>query len=264
MQTTETPSTASSQNAESLRTGIAGGEIFVLYQPQLDLASGLLVGVESLARWQHPTDGVVSPTQFLPLAEKARLLDQLEARIAELVCGQIAAWKARGFDVPRVAVNISVHYQLIGTELPGLFARLIEQHGIAAGQLTAEVSESALMDDNGRNQTTLHALKDLGMRISIDDFGTGYSSLAYLSRYPVDELKIDRSFVADCQHHAANLRIVRTVEGMARNLGLSAVAMGIENEVQLAMLRGIGYAAGQGFHFAKPQSADEIFANYAF
>ncbi|OIO60115.1 MAG: hypothetical protein AUJ55_02555 [Proteobacteria bacterium CG1_02_64_396] len=244
-----------------LRSAIEHNELHLVYQPQLDVARGNLIGVEALARWQHPRDGLIPPAKFIPLAEKAGIIDRLGEWCAATACAQMAQWVAQGQPIPRVSINVS-QQQFRRSNIPALMLRLLSQHSLAAERVVLELTESALVQDAHQTQTSLLELKALGVRLSIDDFGTGYSSLAYLRRLPIHELKIAQDFVVDIAHSKDAQAIAKTILLMAQTLGFSVVAEGIETEGQLQVLREIGCDIGQGFLFAHPLTAQDLIAKY--
>jgi len=244
-----------------LRHAVEKNELFLLYQPQLDIATGRLVGVEALVRWQHPEDGLIPPMKFIPLAEKNGLIDQVGEWVAATACRQMALWIAQGHNVPRISINVSAE-QLRRTNLPVLMRRLLSHYRLDATRLVVELTESALLDNVDRVQQMLRELKTLGVQLSIDDFGTGYSSLAYLRRFALDELKIDKSFVADIAQNLDDRAIAQTILAMSQTLGFSVVAEGIETQEQLEVLRDLGCNIGQGYLFATPLSAEELVSRY--
>lgn len=220
-----------------------------------------LVGVEALLRWQHPEDGLIMPMSFIPLAEKTGLIDQIGEWVAAAACKQMALWQAQGHSVPRVSINVSPE-QLRRTNLPALMRRLLGHYRLDATRVALELTESALVDNVDRVMHMLRELKTLGVVLSIDDFGTGYSSLAYLRRFALDELKIDKSFVADIDQNLDDRTIAQTVMVMSQTLGVSVVAEGIETSDQLKVLKDIGCNVGQGYHFDKPLTAEELVKRY--
>ncbi|MRR49735.1 MAG: EAL domain-containing protein [Rhodocyclaceae bacterium] len=244
-----------------LRDAVEKNELFLVYQPQIDIVSGRLIGVEALIRWQHPNDGLIMPMKFIPLAEKNGLIDIIGEWVASAACHQMALWVAQGHCVPRVSINVSAD-QLRRANMPALMRRLLSHYRLDATKVMIELTESALLENVDRIQMMLRELKSLGILISIDDFGTGYSSLAYLRRFALDELKIDKSFVADIGRNLDDRAIAQTIIAMAQTLGFSVVAEGIETEEQLDVLRDIGCHVGQGYLFATPLSAEELVARY--
>ncbi len=247
---------ASAQNLSlltDLRKAVEENQLRLFLQPKVDVASGALCGAEALLRWQHPTRGLVPPMEFIPFAEQTGFIRQLTLWMFSEVARRQSALTAMG--VARVAINLSTR-DLLDTELPDKLDALLLRHGATASRLCLEITESAIMDDPERAETTLQRLADRGFKLSIDDFGTGYSSLAYLKRLPVHELKIDKSFVMAMERDASDAKIVRSTVDLAHALGLSVVAEGVENASILAQLQTLGCDDAQGFHFAKPLAFD--------
>jgi len=233
-------------------------EFFVLYQPIVGLTDGTPVGVEALMRWRHPERGVVSPSEFVPLAEETGLIVELGRWVLEQACRQGRAW-SRGRQAGALSVNVNVSARQL--DEPGFVndvATILRATRMPAARLTLEFTESLLLRDVEGTIQTLRALKRLGVRLAIDDFGTGYSSLSYLRRLPVDEIKIDQSFVAGMATQDGELAVVRSIVELAETLRLGIVAEGIETPEQWLALRKLGADRGQGFYFAPPLSADEI------
>ena len=239
---------------QALRDAIVRDELFLLYQPKLDLADGRLVGLEALVRWRHPVRGVVSPAEFIPVAEKSDLIVELGAWVLEHACAQMAAWRAAGLALP-VSINVSTRHFAHGT-LVAAVEDVLLRHRLPAEWLELEITEGAMMTDIDQAQQQLLELDALGVPVSIDDFGTGYSSLALLPRLRVDALKIDRSFLVSMQGDNGE-GIYRAVLAMAAGLGLRTVAEGVETEAQAAFLQGAGCSHAQGFLFARPLAADD-------
>ncbi len=239
-----------------LRTAIEDGELDVVYQPKLDLAAGVVVGVEALVRWNHPTRGVVAPAEFVRVAEDTGLIKDL----TDLVLSRgIAALRA--FEVERLglAVNLSTH-DLFDSRLPDRVREYLDLNGVDPSSLTLEITESSLLIDAPRTRATIDELHDVGLRLAVDDFGTGYSSLSYLRRLPVQELKIDQSFVSGMEHDPQDEVIVRSTVDLGHNLGLRVVAEGVESQLVLERLRSIGCDVAQGFGISVPMSADDVLA----
>ena len=240
-----------------LRKALDGDELRVVYQPKFDLATGQVSGAEALVRWQHPTRGLLSPGDFIPMAEEAGLIVPLGEWVLRSTCRQLARWHAAGLKPGRVAVNVSSH-QFRQANLAGIVRKALEDAGVAPQHLRLEMTESAIMDSASASVATLRELTQYGVKLSIDDFGTGYSSLSYLKRYPIDELKIDRAFVADAGDEEGDAAIVVAIIAMGHSLGMTIVAEGIENTAQLAFLQARGCDEGQGFLFSRPVVADEF------
>jgi diguanylate cyclase (GGDEF)-like protein len=239
-----------------LRDALDAGDVFLAYQPKISLIDDSVVGIEALARWNHPTLGVLGPARFIPLAENTGLIDALTLRLLEEGLCQLGEWHRQGHDLG-LAVNLSARV-LTRTGLAGHVERLLREHNIAPECLTLEITESMIVLDTSRVLTVLRGLRDIGVRISIDDFGTGYSSLAYLKRLAVDELKIDRGFIsriADDRHDAVIAEM--TIE-LGHHFDLLVVAEGVEDERALQTLRQLGCDVVQGFHIAPPLPAAEL------
>jgi len=232
-------------------------EFSLLYQPIIHLKSGQVTGVEALLRWHHPRRGVVGPTEFIPVAEETGLIIPLGRWVLNEACLQATAWDRETPTPLRMSVNVSgrqIHQPGFTDEV----ARILAATGLDPARLTLELTESVLMQDVEVTTATLGELKRLGVRLAIDDFGTGYSSLSYLRRFPIDQLKIDRSFVATVNVGPDQSALVRSILKLGDTLHLETVAEGIEEADQLAELQGLGADLGQGFHFAKPLTSEAI------
>ncbi len=240
-----------------LRRAIERGELELFYQPKVDLKSNRLVGAEALVRWRHPQRGMVSPGDFIPLAEETGLIIPLGQWVLNTACQQVRTWEAAGRQAPRVSVNVSSH-QFRQRVLARNVQAALHGRKIAARHLCLELTESAIMEHAQDNVRTLAALKDSGVALSIDDFGTGYSSLSYLKRFPIDEIKIDRSFVSGVERDKDNAAIVTAVIAMAHSLGLRVVAEGVETAVELAYLLQQGCDECQGFLYSRPLPAADF------
>lgn len=237
-----------------LRWAIERDELRLLYQPQVDVATGEVVGVEPLVRWQRPGGSWLMPAAFIPVAEKNGLIDGIGLWVVREACRQVVAWQEAGYWVPRVSVNVSAA-QFRHPGLAGLMARLLAEHGLEPSRFVVELTESALMADPESAHQQLRQLKQAGLRVSIDDFGTGHSSLSCLRRYPLDELKIDRSFIADLEHSTRDVAVLRSILTLSEALALDVVVEGVETRGQLALLREMGCRVAQGFLFSRPVSA---------
>jgi len=244
--------------AGALRQALADDGLLLYYQPQVSLATGAVCGVEALLRWPHPVHGFIPPDYFIPLAEHTGLIGPLTEWVLRAALRHARGW-AHGGSSLSVAVNLSAHL-LHDQELPATIAALLREYGIAPGTLTLEVTESAVMADPERAVDVLARLRHLGVRLSIDDFGTGYSSLGYLKRLPVDEIKIDKSFVLELGTGAdpADVAIVRSVVQMAQALRREVVAEGVENPEAWGLLRGLGCDVAQGYYMSRPLPAAEL------
>lgn len=226
-------------------------EFFLHYQPKVDLRSGRIVGAEALLRWVSPTRGLISPLQFIPLAEKSGLIVPLGAWVIQQVCGQIRRWREAGLEKIGVAVNVSAR-QFRSGNLEELVAAALQDHGLEPQCLMLELTESMLMDDPEEAVNRLAGLRRTGVRIALDDFGTGYSSLGYLGRFPIDQLKIDRSFITDITTDPKSATIATSIIGLAHRMRLRVVAEGVETQAQLGYLRQYGCDELQGYYFSKP------------
>ena len=227
------------------------------YQPRIDIATHRLSGVEALIRWRSPEKGIVSPNDFIPVAESTGLIVPLGTWVLEEACRQIVKWRDHDFSPLTVAVNLSA-VQFKNANFASDVQSVIERFGIDPRHLELEITESMVMDRVDEVTTLLGQFKELGVQLAIDDFGTGYSSLAYLKRFPVDKLKIDQSFVRDVIVDAEDAAIVKTIIGLSKNLGLECVAEGIESEEQFKRLRDLGCDEAQGHYFSKPMPADDL------
>ncbi len=232
-----------------LRRALEEGQLRLFLQPKVDVASGALSGAEALVRWQHPQRGLVPPVAFIPFAEQTGFIRRLTLWMFEEVARRQRELAAQG--VARVSINLSTR-DLLDGELPEKLQALLSRHGARADALCLEITESAIMDDPERAESTLHRLAAQGFKLSIDDFGTGYSSLAYLKRLPVNELKIDKSFVMAMERDASDAKIVRSTVDLAHGLGLTVVAEGVENGTILDHLAALGCDEAQGYHLARP------------
>jgi EAL domain-containing protein (putative c-di-GMP-specific phosphodiesterase class I) len=217
------------------------------------------VGVEALVRWQHPDWGMVSPAQFIPLAEETGLIVQIGEWVLKTACEQNKRWRDQGIPPMRVAVNLSVR-QFTQKTLLSDVARTIAQSGLTPDCLELEITESLVMTNPEHATETLHKLKAMGITLSIDDFGTGYSSLAYLKRFPIDCVKIDRSFIKDIPAEADDMAITKGIIALGHSLRLKVIAEGVETKEQQDFLRSNGCDEMQGFLFSKPLPAEEVTA----
>ena len=228
---------------------------FILhYQPKIDVLTGATFGAEALVRWQHPTRGVLYPDAFLPVVEQSGLMNALTKLVLETAVAQLASWRAAGLDLT-VAVNLSAS-DLLDESLAERIALLLMEHSVPGSALELEITESVIMIDPKRAREVLQALRALGLRIAVDDYGTGYCALAYLRDLPVDELKIDRSFISHVTTDRRSAAIVRSTIELAHALGLKVVAEGIEHQEALDAVAGFGCDYAQGYHFSRPLPAD--------
>jgi diguanylate cyclase (GGDEF)-like protein/PAS domain S-box-containing protein len=242
-----------------LRRALEGGELFLEFQPTFDLASGHLIGAEALARRRHPTRGLVPPTEFIPLAEASGLIRPIGAWVLREACRQAMAWQAAHPERKPLSLSINLSgRQLQHPEVVEDVAQALRESGLPPESLVLEMTESILMDDSENILAILRQLKQLGARLAIDDFGTGYSSLSYLHRFPVDILKIDRSFVERLSHTSDTAELARTVVRLGQSLQLVTVAEGVEDHAQFLALRRMGCDIGQGFYFGRPMETEAI------
>ncbi|WP_415972966.1 putative bifunctional diguanylate cyclase/phosphodiesterase [Rhodococcus sp. 077-4] len=239
-----------------LSTALESDQLRLHYQPQIDLASMTVVGVEALLRWHHPNGSVLSPSAFLPTAERTGLIRPLTSYVLSRALAQRKEWTANGLQLS-TAVNISTRNLFDDTLIEQVRAALTE-FDCPADQLTLEVTETSAMTDPVGATQTLSILHSMGVQLAIDDYGTGYSSLAYMERLPVQELKIDRTFIAGMAHNPAHAAIVRSTVELARTLGLSVTAEGVEDEVTMRELRELRCGRAQGYHLGRPTSADRL------
>ena len=239
-----------------LDSALEGGQFFLLYQPIFDLETFRIRGVEALLRWGHPVRGVIVPDDFIPVLEDTGLIVPVGRWVLHEACRQAAVWRQRGHPL-----NMSVNVSMRQLESDGLVTDVtdaLSASGLESGSLTIEVTESTLMRDADATVARLRRIKDLGIMIAIDDFGTGYSSMAYLRQFPVDILKIDRSFVAEVDGSPDSAALLHTLVELGRTLSLVTLAEGIEDDVQLDWLRYEHCDVGQGFIFSPPVDADQI------
>jgi len=238
-----------------LRDAIARNDFELHYQPQIRLADGTLQGLEALVRWRHPERGLVGPDEFITFSESRGLITPIGRWVMREACRQLKAWQDEGLAPVPVAVNLSA-LEFRQRDVAAEIAAVLLETGLAPQYLEIELTESVLMHQTGQVLDTLNALKALGVGISIDDFGTGYSSLAYLKRYPIDKLKIDRSFVADTPENTDDVAIVTAIIQMGRSLQLQTVAEGVETQAQIDLLAGLGCDLIQGFVVSAPLDAE--------
>jgi predicted signal transduction protein with EAL and GGDEF domain len=247
---------------DDLNQALARGEFLLEFQPIVDLKTAELLGVEALVRWQHPAQGRLLPGQFIPMAEETGQIIALGRWVLEDACRRVQAWRR---DVPageglRVAVNISGRHLQQG-DLLGDVRRALEVSGLDAGSLLIELTESTMMHNSEANLAKLRELKALGVRLAIDDFGTGYSSLSYLHRFPIDILKIDRSFISRLTESSEGPKLARAIVMLGETLGLETVAEGVEADDQVTQLLELGCVAAQGYLFSQATSLDAIAAS---
>ncbi|HEY0099161.1 MAG TPA: EAL domain-containing protein [Pyrinomonadaceae bacterium] len=240
-----------------LRRAVERQELFLQYQPIVSLGSGSLRGFEALVRWQHPERGIISPVEFIPLAEETGLIIQIGGWVLREACRQMSRWQ----DIPRqdkplqISVNLSCK-QFLQPDLLEQIQAVLQETGLDPRSLKLEITESVVMENIETATSTLERLQAFGVELSIDDFGTGYSSLSYLQHFPVSTLKIDRSFVSRMTESAGTAEIVRTIMHLGQNLGMNVIAEGVETEQQSAQLKALGCEFGQGYYFSRPMDSD--------
>jgi EAL domain-containing protein (putative c-di-GMP-specific phosphodiesterase class I) len=241
-----------------LHAGIASGQLFLAYQPQVDMETSRLVGLEALVRWNHPTRGVLLPNEFLPTAERSGLIVMLGNWVLRSACRQARQWLEAGVVLPPVAINVSALQFKAPRELEKEIDAVLADTGLPPGLLEIELTETALMGTSSGYDNVVKRLRARGLRIAIDDFGTGYSSLLYLRRFPVDRIKIAQEFVKDIGIEPNDTAIVKAAIGLARELGIGAIAEGVETADQLRLLYEWGCRQAQGFYFAAPMPAEDV------
>ena len=240
-----------------LRGAAKRGELVLHYQPKVDTLSQRIIGVEALVRWQHPDLGLLSPAKFIPLAEELGLMGSIGGWVIDKACHDAASWARAGLGEIKVSVNVSKP-QFAAGDLTQVVRQAMFDSGLPASQLMIELTESVLMDDVQQGLALMNELKAIGVTLSLDDFGTGYSSLSYLKNFPIDELKIDRSFVVDLPGQRADLALVRTVIDLGHSLAMSVIAEGVETREQLDCLRDLGCDSIQGFLFSRPLPQEKL------
>ncbi len=241
-----------------LRGAAQRGELRLHYQPKMDITGRRVLGAEALVRWQHPERGLVPPGQFIPLAEELGLIGDIGRWVMAQACADAAEWTRAGLGEPKIAINVAKP-QFAAGDLVATIRQAMFDSGLPARRIVIELTESMLMDDVKSGVALMHELKELGVTLSIDDFGTGYSSLSYLKTFPLDELKIDRSFVNDLPGRDADRAIVDSVIRLGHSLGMSVTAEGVETPEQLACLRELGCDLVQGYLFSRPLPGPKFF-----
>jgi len=245
------------QLENDLRIAPQLGQLELHYQPQVEIRSGIIVGLEALARWQHPVHGWVAPDEFIPLAEASDLIVQIGRWILDAACKQLRLWHLEGFFDMSVAVNLSAR-QFRQPDLLAMIQRTVASHGLQPRHIVIELTESVVMSDAHRSFDTLEKLHRLGFKVAVDDFGTGYSSMSYLKRLPVNKLKVDRSFVSDLGASTKSDAIVKAIISLAHGLGMTVVAEGVETKAQRYLLSELGCDQFQGYLFSRPRKPAEI------
>ena len=245
---------------QDLHWALERGEFEVYYQPIVDMKSGSVFGAETLIRWQHPQRGLIVPDLFIPLAEETGLVSEIGEWVLRTVCEQSGHLREAGMPALNLSVNVS-RYQFTHYEFENRVLQILDETKMNPAVLVLEVTESAMTDDEENAIGIMRRIRDAGLRWSLDDFGTGYSSLSYLKRFPVDTLKIDRTFVRDVITDADDEALIRAIVAMAHSLKVKVVAEGIETREQRQFLEGLGCEYGQGFFFARPLEI-EAFKKY--
>jgi len=243
--------------ASRLHQAVQREELLLEYQPQVDLKNTAIVGVEALVRWQHPELGLLLPTEFIKVAEETGQIGLIGDWVLRRACRQLSRWRTPRHPDLRLAVNLSPE-QFRRSELVDSVLQAVHQSGLPTVALDLEITESALMMQNAENSRALERLAGTGILFAVDDFGTGYSSLAYLQRFPIDTIKIDRSFVDGVAQDRNDAAIVAAIIAMAENLKLHVVAEGVETAEQAAFLRASGCLAAQGYYYHRPMPAEAL------
>jgi EAL domain-containing protein (putative c-di-GMP-specific phosphodiesterase class I) len=240
-----------------LRRAVEDGSLELHYQPQIDVRTGRIIGAEALLRWHHPQRGYISPTSFIPIAEDSGLIVPIGEWVLDRACAQAAYWQQAGLPKIPIAVNVSgVQFQR--QDLRDVVKSKLEAYRIEPAMLHIEITETVIVSARERAVELLTELRSLGVRLALDDFGTGYSSLSYLKNFPIDTLKIDRSFVAEMLTDHTTASIIEAIISMTRVLGLSVIAEGVEDQAQFAFLQTIGCDAVQGFYVSAAVPAHEF------
>lgn len=243
----------------NLRQAIENDELVVYYQPKIDLSTSFADGMEALVRWNHPSQGIIPPDEFIPIAEETGLIIALGKQVIKKACAQFKKWQDDDIPVTNISINVSAR-QFKEEDLVTLFEETLEKNNLDATHIELELTESALIHNENHAESTLKQLHKMGIKISIDDFGTGYASLSYLKRLPIDILKIDKSFTDGILHDPDDIAIVNAIYGLAKGLGLKLVAEGIETSEQLARVKSIGVDYGQGYYWSPPKPAEQYVA----
>jgi len=240
-----------------LRQALAGGQFSLFYQPILEVGSARVVALEALLRWRHPQRGWVAPDEFIPMAEDRGIIAELGDWVLETACRQVWAWSRAGMGEIGVSVNISNRQRKLGLSAERL-KRVLHATGLPPHRLTLEITEGVVLEDTEDAIAWLETIRRLGVGLSIDDFGTGYSSLSYLKRFPVNALKIDRSFIADLTENPEDASLVQAITAMAYSLGLEVIAEGVETREQYLFLKALRCGYAQGFYFSPARPAADI------
>jgi diguanylate cyclase (GGDEF)-like protein len=242
---------------KDIKTALEKEEFVLYYQPQLELSTLKIVGAEALIRWLHPDKGMIPPDRFIPIAEESGLIIDINKWVIETACKQHNQWKQAGLGPIRIAVNVS-GYQITNQNIVQILGDALQTSGIDPKYLEMEITENILMRNTKETIRVLQQIKDLNIKIALDDFGTGYSSLSYLMSFPIDIIKIDRSFVMECTTQKNNRVIIKTIIAMGHSMGMKIIAEGIETKEQLEFLNGYDADIGQGYFFSRPVPQDEF------
>ena len=240
-----------------LRKAIDKDHLVLHYQPQIDLSTNRIVGVEALVRWNHPTRGLISPMEFIPLAEETGLIEPIGEWVLYQACESFSRWRKQGLDLGRIAVNLSAR-QFRQEYFEKLLENILNKTGLAAEYLELEITETSVMENAGATVNLLHELNSMGLSLAIDDFGTGYSSLSYLKKFPIHKLKVDRSFIKDIDHDDSDAAITKSIIDLGHNMSLQVIAEGVERESQTKWLIEKGCDQVQGFFYSKPLREAEL------
>jgi diguanylate cyclase (GGDEF)-like protein len=243
----------------SLRKALEMDQLVVHYQPQVDIRSGRIIGIEALIRWQHPDLGLLPPARFIPLAEESGLIRPIGEWVLRQACQQAAKWRTKGLSPERISVNCNLSASQLNSErfIEGIL-NIIEETNIEADLLELEITETTIMSDPDHMSEILNRLRDIGIKLAIDDFGTGYSSLSYLKALPISKLKIDQSFVRDIPSDPDDMAITRAIIALGESLQMQVIAEGVETEAQADFLKQEGCFLAQGFLYAKPMKSNDL------
>ncbi|SET37713.1 PAS domain S-box-containing protein/diguanylate cyclase (GGDEF) domain-containing protein [Natronincola peptidivorans] len=243
--------------SNQLRYAINNQEFQLYYQPQIDLSTDKIIGIEALIRWIHPEKGFISPMEFIPFAEETGYIGEIEEWVLKTACKQKKLWKENGYDDIKISINLSSKMLTQPNLVPNI-RKILEMYYIKCGDIELEITETAVIDNLEKAIEVLHQLREFAITIALDDFGTGYSSLTYLQKLPIDILKVDRGFISNIDTEEEECYILKTVIDLAHNLGLKVVAEGIETKEQLDFLKRNGCDIGQGYYFSKPVPVEDI------
>lgn len=243
-----------------LRNALERQEFILHYQPKFDLKNGSCCGMEALVRWEHPQHGLIPPDEFIPLAEETGLIVQLGEWVLRTACMQLAKWQSEGYAIDNISINVSAR-QIRDENFPDLVEKIIIETGVNPVNVEIELTESALVENYDKARDLLIRFNDMGLKIALDDFGTGYASMSYLKAFPIDTVKIDRSFVSGLPGNREDMAIVRAISSLTETLDLSLVAEGVENEQQLQFLKHIYCPQAQGYFWSRPLTASQFELN---